>query len=260
MKRARFSSFFLLLIGITALSGSGCKTTRSARTGNLDNASPSQLMEALLAGHIKADWLDAKAKITFNDGNQQLSVNASIKMRKDSLIWASIKKLGFEIARVQVTPDSVYIIDRINNEYAVRDLKYLEKQVSAPASLATLQALLLGNPLFFTTKDLQAEVKLPFYHLFGEKEGMENHYWLSADKRQLKKMDFNDLRERRSVSMGLEEYAKVTDRQDFSYLRNMEMQSSATGKVQVEVRFSEVVIDKPLDISFDIPDRYTRVK
>ncbi len=259
MTRYRLFSLGWMFIAAIALLAGGCKSTRSTRTGDTGQATPSQLMEALLAGQFKANWLEAKAKITFDDGNQQLSVNASIKMRKDSLLWASIKKLGFEIARVQVTPDSVYIIDRINNEYAVRDIKYLEKQVSAPASLNTLQALLLGNPIFFTTRDLQAEAKLPYYHLFGEKDGLENHFWLSADNRQLKKMDFNDQRERRSVSMALEEYAKVSNRQDFSYLRNMEMQSSATGKVQVELRFSEVEIDKPLDMRFDIPQRYTRV-
>lgn len=258
--RSFFNAPLALLLVALALLGSGCKTTRSA-SGALREVTPEGLMDLLRDNQIKATSLEAKAKITFTDDNQQISVAATIKMRKDSFLWASIKKLGFEVARVKITPDSVYILDRINNEYAVRDLKFMEEGFNVPANLQTLQALLLGNPLFFSTANMRAETQAPFYHLFGENEFHENHYWVQTIDRKLSKMDIKDKRQRRNVSMQLQEYALLAEgRQNFSYLRNMEMNSHDLGRVAVEVHFSEVALDKPLEMNFEVPDRYTRVK
>lgn len=253
-------TFSALLLGAFLLMAGACKTSRSA-SEVLRDVTPEGLLTLLNNQQIKAKWLEAKAKISFDDGEQQISVAATVKMRKDSVLWASVKKLGFEVARVKVTRDSVHILDRINNEYAVRDLKFIEQEFNAPASLQTLQALLLGNPLFFTTTNMKAELQTPFYHLFGENDYEENHYWLQAADKQLSKMDFKDKRNRRNMSMQLQEYTPIAGgRQNFSYLRNMEMDSQESGRVAVEVHFSEVTLDKPVDMNFEIPDRYTRVK
>lgn len=250
--------WLFLLVLIAGLAG-GCKTSRTAVL-TTRNATAASVMQLLVSNQVNASWLDAKAKITFNGDDQKISVAATIRMRKDSLIWASIKKLGFEIARVKITRDSVYVLDRINSQYMVHDMKYLEDQVSAPASLNSLQALILGNPVFFSTSNMQLETNTPFYHLYSEKEALENHYWITLEDHMLKKMDINDGRARRNMSMELNEYAKVPEHQNFSYLRTIEMDSQETGKVEVELKFSDVVLNTPVDLRFDIPERYTRVQ
>lgn len=250
-----------LLLGAFLFLGNACKTSRATTGNDLRELTPEGLLATLRNNRINAKWLEAKAKISFDDGEQQISVAATVKMRKDSVLWASIKKLGFEVARVKVTPDSVYVLDRINNEYAVRDLKFIEQQFNAPADLQTLQALLLGNPVFFSNTMMKAELQEPFYHLFGESDVQENHYWLQKSDKQLSKMDIKDKRNQRNMTLLLQEYTPIAGgRQNFAYLRNMEMDSRETGKVAVEVHFSEVALDKPVDMTFEIPDRYTRVK
>lgn len=216
-------------------------------------------MDQLVRNQVYAEWLDAKAKISYNDGYQTISANASIKMRKDSILWVSIKKLGFEVARMQVTRDSVYILDRLNNEYDIKDLSYLESSLNIPANLQMLQAFLLGNPVFFTRKNLQLETAESGYHLWGKDEMKENHFWMNRQQLLLEKTTLSDGRSGRNMALELKEHADLTGNQKFSYLRLLELNSRETGKVNAEISFSSVEINNPIEIQFEIPERYTRM-
>jgi len=249
----RLSMLLLILLSFSA-----CKSTKSLAGGKLNIDTPDGMMEHLIRNQVKADWLDAKAKITFNDGYQTISANASIKMRKDSVLWIAIKKLGFEVARMQVTRDSVYVINRLNNEYLIKDLSYLESEYNIPASLSMLQALILGNPMFFTRQNLQLEANENVYHLSAKEELKENHFWINRQSLALEKSTLKDARAGRDMALELKEYADLQGKQKFSYLRLLELNSRETGKVAAEISFSSVEINNPTEIRFEIPERYTR--
>ncbi|NJL74266.1 MAG: DUF4292 domain-containing protein, partial [Saprospiraceae bacterium] len=138
---------FLIGCGVIALLSS-CRSTKKT-ISTTETIYVETVLKQLLKTQIKADWLDAQVKITYKDASMSQTANANVRMKKDSLVWISVKKLGFEVVRAQVTKDSVYFLDRFNQNYAVKDLNFLSEMYSLPASLETLQALLLGNPIFF---------------------------------------------------------------------------------------------------------------
>lgn len=246
----------LLLIALTAPS---CKTIKKITNRNTEEFSASVLRQQLIGHQVKADWLEGKAKIGFEGLGQKVGATASIKLRKDSLLWMNVKKLGFEVARVQVTRDSVYMINRLSNQYLVKDLDYLEKQYNLPADFNTLQALILGNPIFFVKRNMQAENTAEAHHLFAEENGKSNHFWMMPEKFSLTKMSFEDNSANRSLGLLLQEYTETPDNQNFSYLRNIDLNSRETGQVNIEIAFSKVVLNEPTAFRFEIPKRYTRV-
>lgn len=249
-----FAGILLLVLSLSA-----CTPKKALGSKDLKENTPEAMMDQLVRNQLYAEWLDAKAKISFNDGYQSMSANASIKMRKDSILWISVKKLGFEVARMQVTRDSVYILDRLNNQYTVKDLSYLESSYNIPASLQMLQALVLGNPVFFTRKNLQMEAAENGYHLWGTDETKENHFWMNRQELRLEKTTLSDGRAGRNMALELKEHADLTGNQKFSYLRQLELNSRETGKVNAEISFSSVEINNPIEIRFEIPERYTRM-
>jgi hypothetical protein len=253
-KQFLFAGILVLLLPL------GACTPKKAMTGDsLKENTPEAMMDQLVRNQVYAEWLDAKAKISYNDGYQSVSANATIKMRKDSILWIAIKKLGFEVARMQVTRDSVYILDRLNNEYDVKDLSYLESALNIPANLQMLQAFLLGNPVFFTRKNLQMEAAEGGYHLWGKDEMRENHFWMNGPKLLLEKTTLSDGRAGRNMALELKEHTDLAGNQKFSYLRLLELNSRETGKVNAEISFSSVEINNPIEIRFEIPERYTRM-
>lgn len=250
--------FLLFFVGIILLLPS-CKTSKKIANKRVDEVGASFLREQLIRSQVKAEWLTAKVKLGFEGLGQKVSATATIKMRKDSVIWMTIKKLGFEVARVQLSRDSVYVIDRLNNQYFVKDLDYLEKQYNLPADFNTIQAILLGNPVFYVTRNMKVEHTNEEHHLYAEEMSKANHFWLTLSDYRLTKMSFTDHATKRDLVLSLQNYSETSDRQNFSYLRNIDLNSRETGEVSMEIVFSKVTLNEPETFRFEIPTRYTRV-
>lgn len=247
-----------LFVGLSFLSS--CSAARRGGKLAKKEMDASFLLKQLARQKLQPEWFSARTNIAYDDGSQSFSATATIRMRRDSLLWLSIKKLGFELARVQVTTDSVYVLDRINNEYAVEGLQFLSESYGLPANLSHLQDVILGNPVFLDSKGLQVEPLGPSYHLMGRGLPLESDYWVDASGFLLRKMAFNDKKNGLQVNMLLEEYGEAPGDQKFSYLRRLEMDGQHSGKARVEMKFSKLDTEAPKNIRFEIPDRYTRAK
>lgn len=252
------SRLFPLLFIISILCfNTSCKTSKGTDS-KLKKRSTTYLQKKMIENQVKADWFSTNAKVVYQNGNQILKASSSIKMRKDSVIWISVKKFGFEAARVQITTDSIYILDRINAAYMVKGMNYISEEFNLPANFNTLQAILLGNPVFFS-KDLEVENEALNYHLMGESSNIKNDYWLNGVNYQLQRMDFFDKKEQRNLKNTLESYQLLADEQNFSYFRRLELQSQKTGQLSIELTFSKIEINVPKNIRFEIPSKYTRM-
>lgn len=249
----------LALLLLTLIALSSCKTAREANTATSKNYTARSLLDQMIRQQVQADWLEARTKIEFEDEDRKLSATATIKLRKDSLLWMSVRKLGFEIARAQVTQDSVYMINRLTNEYMVKDLNYLAREYNLPADLRTLQSVILGNPIFLQTRDLKLTTAEGTYQLTGQSEHWENRFWLDRQNLHLMLVGYDDLRQRRNLTIQLEDYRELNTGQNFSYLRQIAVDSRELGEAQVIINFTDVEINTPQEIRFSIPSRYSRV-
>lgn len=224
---------------------------------NLQPRTAEFLQQQIAQQQLKAEWLTGKMKVSFDNNGQQQKAFSTLKMRKDSLIWLNIKKLGIEGARVQITPDSVYLIDRINAQYMVKGLSFITEKFNLPTNFSMLQNFLLGNAVFFT-RNLTATNDQVNYQLLGENEKLTTQYWLNGISYQLTKMYVTDKKERRLTAQ-FSNYQPLADQQQFAYFRNIDVDSADLGKVNVQFDFTEVVINEPTTIRFSIPDHYERV-
>ncbi len=249
--------YIYLLIIVLAVGA--CKSAKKTEATTIKDVSANKLLDHLVKNQVKADWLEAKAKISYDGEDQRVSATATIVVRKDSLVWMSVRKLGFEVARVQIDKDSVYVINRLSNEYTIQGLDYLAESYNLPANLKTIQAILLGNPVFVNTRDLQLNKEETQYHLVSNSGQMENHFWLDTASLALVRTRYGDLRNRREVNLILDDYQPLDAEQNFSYLRQINVDSSELGEAAIEIDFSDVKINVPQEIRFSIPSRYTRV-
>jgi hypothetical protein len=254
------SSLFPLLLAL-ALIISACASGRKAVEEEVRERSPEFLLRQLAANQIKADWLDARARINYDDGSYSVGATAAIRWRKDSVLWVSMRKLGFEVGRALITRDSVFVVDRINNQYLAKSLSYLARTYNLPADFQVVQSVLLGNPFFFSLQGFRSEVDsvVKHHHLYGRDGHMETHYWMRGADYLLRRMAFNDLLQGRRFDITFDEYERAAKKQNFSYFRTLELESEETGKMSIGIRFSQIEINVPKNISFEIPDKYTRI-
>jgi len=252
------SKYLQICLALSALLLLGsCKTMRRAAGTSLKPKSEKVLMKGLLDNSVSAEWLDAKAKISYNDEYGGQSFSATIRMRKDSAIWLQVKKFSIEGARALITPDSIFVIDRINNEYTAQPFDYAQKEYSLPFGFQGLQAMLLGNPVFFS-KETTAGVDSTQYTLAQKTENLNASYWLSSPDLLLRRFLVDDFRNKRTVDANSSDFRELEGKQLFSYLRSFNLKSNDLGQMKVQIEFSKVEINKPVEMKFEVPSGYKR--
>jgi len=252
----KWLKLFMILVLIVGISS--CKT--GSKTGKVDtkNINAAYLTDQLLANQLDAEWFSAKAKINFEDDNIAVSGSASVKMRKDSVLWMSIKKLGLELARVQLTRDSVYIIDRFHSEYNITSLDYIEKRYNIPADFLSLQSMILGNPMLLPRVLKMEQSISENYHLSAKTKEVNSDYYIIPESFKLHKSAFAMDDNRRSLELNYGEFTEVNRKQIFPYLCKLDINSPETGPVIIEIKYSKVELNVPKSIQFEIPEKYTR--
>ncbi|MCI4648224.1 DUF4292 domain-containing protein [Phaeodactylibacter sp.] len=255
----KYTSYAILLLAVLSLNS--CASIRKSKGVADKDMTASSLLKRMEKQRLSPDWFESRLRIDYADEDMSVSASATIRMKKDSLLWLSVKKLGFEIARVQVTSDSVYVVDRFNKEYTIEGLAYLASSYGLPAgSLSELQDFILGNPIFFGGDELGIEPLGPTYRLKGGSDEMAAEYLIGTADFLLKKMAFKDLRNDQEMSALLEGYEDLEEEQKFSYIRNLMLESKYSGQANVTLQFSNIELNVPKPIKFDIPSRYTRAK
>lgn len=250
-------SFYLFLFGLLVTS---CKSKKVIPTEqDISEKSTTFLLKALGKNKIEAEWLTAKAKINYQDDNEKIKFTSYIRMRKDSVIWFVAKKAGVEAVRAQITTDSVFIINRQAKEYVIKDLTFFEEKYNMPSSFEAMQTMLLGNVLYLSNLKPNSEIKNNQHHLYVEKDNVRAEYWMDGTTFQLNEMQFSDVRNDQTFRMTFDDYKELEDEQIFSYFRNLNVSGKNTNNIDMDIKMSDVKINEPKNIKFEIPKRYKKV-
>lgn len=250
--------FFAFVLSLALLSS--CNPARQLEKGKLRKKSAPFLLKKMSQNQVDADWFSGKAKVAFAGDGQRLKASANILMRKDSVVWLNVKKLNIEVARVQITPDSIYLLNRLTREYAVYDLSYLQKQFNLPLGFADLQELLLGNSVMIEPDGLSAAVVNLKHQLSGQQAGVETTYALNGLSYLLEQTMVSDANKTWEVQIDQGEHRKAGKAANFPYFRNFAVSSEATGPLSLEIKFLKIELNVPKTIKFEIPSRYTEMR
>lgn len=163
--RERMARYFRLLPSIVCgmiilCTFNACRTSQKAEEVAVQKEKlQSERMYALT---LPADGMtDLTARITMDIdyGSRPLSLKGRLRMRYDEVIQVSFTAFGLmEVASLEIRPDVLYIIDRINKKYV--KVNYSSEMLStAGITFSTIQAL-FWNRLFLT--DNNADVRSSF--------------------------------------------------------------------------------------------------
>ena len=106
-----------------------------------------ELIARVNAQNKDIQWLNLKGKINIITEDNQIALNINITNRKDSLIWISVSApFGIEIARGQLTQDSIYFINRTNKTWFIKPASEINSLLKANLSFNQLQQMITANP------------------------------------------------------------------------------------------------------------------
>lgn len=130
------------LIGIL-LSSCAVKHTQKL---DLPSDNEKKITESGLFKNRIPEWTTCKGQISLElEKNQKTSLQSLVTIKKDSLIWASVKAaFGIELFRLMVTNDSIYYIDRVKKTFFIKPISDAS-EISEDIDFLNLQAILTGT-------------------------------------------------------------------------------------------------------------------
>ncbi|MCU0354764.1 MAG: DUF4292 domain-containing protein [Cytophagales bacterium] len=250
----RFATFFLIVCLVL-----GCGKRPPTNTPVQNTPKPDE-DPRVDVNEVMFQYFKAKAKITYVDAAANQTANVDLRMKRDSLIWMSIGKLGVEGARVLITRDSAYVIDRINNSYEVYDFRALGRRFNFNLSFDIIQAAVLGNlPISKDNRDKLRVMKDKEYYLLRQKQdSVTIDNYVSIDNLKLRKALFIEPATNNSLTLDYENFALINDVL-FPFNSNISLQyKSAQGiyNTLVTIQYTRAdLADKELRFPFTPPAR-----
>ncbi|HQW98114.1 MAG TPA: DUF4292 domain-containing protein [Flavobacteriales bacterium] len=286
------------LMFLTLLTSAACKSKRPIVILNPDlpARSPEKLLDRLLArGTDTLRYYSAKAVVDLELPSGKKSFKAQVRSVRDSAVWVSvIPALGIEAARALLTPDSLKLMDRLNDRFFVGDTADAAQKFGLQPSLFLLQEALLGKAI-----GLDPEIKYRsdreegFYVLTSkerrkfvraaedispsdtlehdrdmkdkrlertlrkaeEKEAIVLRYWIEPNDFSTSRVQIVDLVHDQIAEVRYEERGGAE--QHFLPTRIRITLSGPEGQATGTLDLSRIQREGPLQMNFRIPDKFT---
>jgi hypothetical protein len=178
-------------------------------------------------------------------------------MYKDSVIWISITAIfGIEGLRAYITKDSVKILNKQDKVYKARSVAFLQEVTALPLDLATVQEILIGNPVFLDTTQLSYTKSGTDVSLLSFGEWFKNLLTLnSSTEVQNSKLDDLDPSRSRTCNLSYDDYENKKG-VDFSTKRRITVAEKS--KLDIKLDFKQYDFNETLTFPFTVPKSYKR--
>ena len=255
----RYLTYALLsLLVVTAI---GCKSSEVADGTTLKRRSAKKVWSAVQDRQQPIEWLESKAKVKFTAADESERVTAFIRMQRDTQVWMVFKKLSVEGARMKVTPDSVYLLNRLDKQYAVESLSFLRDRLGLPADFQDLQRALVGQLITpVLDEKMRIDLREDRYVLTTESDAIRATYEVDS-KYRLRKMKFFEVNTSQEVAFHYSDYEVVKGgTAAFPMELRIDAYHPRRGAATVEIAYSKVTLNEPTRMRFSIPDHYERAE
>ncbi len=235
-----------------------CSGARSAVSGSkAKERSSNYVLKQLALNQVGFEDLSGKAKIRYDDGEQKVTFQATVRMQQDSFIWVSASVLSYEVARLMIRPDSIFLINRWEKTYLADSYAEFDNTFQIPVTFDQLQSIVIGNMLLdpaqhidmdFTGQDYMLSQNSQLYNTLHEIDGLQF---------RPKAIKVEDRISGYSVDARLEEYKPLDKSGYFPYFREYMIKNNNVFFANIQLNFTSLETNKAKNAPFEIPDNYT---
>jgi hypothetical protein len=247
---------FLISITIAACS-SKKKIVKTFSTETVTLSKEKQLRQAsLLLNQTAYSTFTTKAisRLAINDKDYDVTLN--IRIKKGEVLWVSITAFpGIEVARALITPDSIKVLDRFNDDYINKPFSYINDYTNDDIDFATLEAMLVGNLIPLVLKNSnQIIVENGLYLLKDKTENMFYQAEFNQDFKT-KSLLFLALNNTQKLNASISSFVKVNN---YWLPVNINISSTAVNnKIDLKMEYSKTELNHQLDFPFNVPKRFS---
>lgn len=146
--------YYIIWVLVLTIAFASCSSTKSLKKAHsIDGMTETEYLECVIKNAGGWDALTAKVSLAIDlEGKGATKVNGNLRIKKGEVIQLSVVPLlGIEVARAEISPDGVLVIDRMNKRYVEVSFAEVWALANVELDFHTLQALFL-NELFLPGK------------------------------------------------------------------------------------------------------------
>lgn len=257
--------YFIVCLLLVASCSTSRKTLRNTMIGELSGI---EYMEKVLEWTPSRENITARAKIELNTGNSSsMNVNAALRIRRGEIIRISVAPfLGIEVARIDITPQHILAVDRVNKRYVELGFGEISSLLNTDLDFDIIQSLIL-NEIFIPGREKLSLTDAEKFTLIpsgnqaclqakGTRRVGYSFYTSATDGRL----------EETVISLKGTPYALHCRYDDFMMLdkdvfpQNIDMYSDVNNrKYSLSMRLSRVDTDSSWDTNTELSSKYKRI-
>lgn len=197
--------------------------------------------------------LRAKAKLNIN--GDENNVTLLIRMQKDEKLWFSVTAIaGIEVARVLITPDSLWLRNNLEKTYIHKPFSYVHRFANNQVNFDLLQAMLSGNTIpGLTTTDSELNMENGVWVLSGQNEGL-TYRSLFNTLMKVVETTLNDSKSAKALKVAYKDFTPLNSTNFPSSLKINSM--SGAKRISVDLDFNKIEADVPLSFPFSVPKNF----
>ena len=266
MKRAIFNGLPVYAESFLLSMLTGCKSSK--KVGTVESASVkahNEFFQSVEDQSFQFRTLTARLNVDLDIPGKQMSSRVDMKMVKDSAFQLSVQPfLGIEIFRIELSRDTIKVVDRMNKRYMIENYSNLQGQTPIEFNY-NLQGSFL-NHLFYPgarafppntiivlklNQEVSAEIKT--------KMPCDCFYTFKADgEEKLLSTYVADPSDRYALQWLYEDF-RLVDRQPFPMLMDVQVLKNGNPEGGVKIHYSRIQLDEPLKLDFSVPSKYKRI-
>lgn len=225
--------YLVILVFIIASSCNPARRTISGNKSHLDvrRSLAVRLDKNRFPGNLLIENADFKY-----ESDKSLSGKITLYIKKDELIFLSVKWMGFEAARLLITPDSLKYIDRFNSGYFFSGSSAIFGNKLISFDFESLQNFIYSG-IFFTEdlnmRDLSnlfelVDNELKYVAFISNNRYLELYY--TSDNWYLSKLDYRDSIGETSLKCNIERQGN-----EIKYLNAILIQEGLERKIDIKL-------------------------
>lgn len=255
MRIALYSCCLVLLLGVVSCASK--KKVSGDLPGATADMSPEMtaMVKKVMATQLNYTWFEASGQGKIDWDGQRLSARVNVRILRDSIIWVQISKLGFEVGRMLVTPDSAYFINRFEHTYAIYGTSEFLREYNVPADFDMFSRVFTAGA-YMPPRIKTSMVEPDGSVFFQSVNGMNARHWFD-DSSLLIRSEITDPLDREWSSV-YAEYRRTNSGQRFPFKRSNTLVIDGQPNV-FDLEYSEMTIDVPQEFPFSIPSHYEKI-
>lgn len=260
--KLRLLTFVFSLLSLVFFASS-CSTNKE--TSRVKMISENQIIKEIDDNRFAFDNLEARIGVSVK-GDNLLGLKGQMRIQNDSVIWISLSlKLGIEVGRIMITPDSIKYINRNTRTYLAESLDYFNDKLPVVPSLQFFQNILVGNDTQIensdrcrvTTDDNSYRLEFTQKDMNIIKDVCVNAETFRINEYMIKELD----KENGNIHIQYDEFQNINGRliPTKIILEVNETTNQRDKKFSIEINYSDIKTGEKLSFPFNVSSKFEQI-